>query len=61
MNGERNIKKRRRTWKSKDLASPCSVRVIFLIGVRRTYVLGSKSFRTDIQKPCQMEKAVRDI
>ena len=25
------------------------------------YVVGSKSFRPDIQKPRQMEKAVRDI
>ena len=25
------------------------------------YVVGSKSFRTDIQKPRQMENAVRDI
>ena len=25
------------------------------------YVVGSKSFRPDIQKPCQMENAVRDI
>ena len=26
-----------------------------------TYVVGSKSFRPDIQKPRQMENAVRDI
>ena len=26
-----------------------------------TYVVGSKSFRPDIQKPLQMENAVRDI
>ena len=24
------------------------------------YVVGSKSFRPDIQKPCQMENAVRE-
>ena len=29
--------------------------------VRCTYVVGSKSFRPDIQKPRQMENAVRDI
>ena len=29
--------------------------------VRHTYVVGSKSFRPDIQKPRQMENAVRDI
>ena len=28
---------------------------------RDTYVVGSKSFRPDIQKPRQMENAVRDI
>jgi hypothetical protein len=26
-----------------------------------TYVVGSKSFWPDIQKPCQMENSVRDI
>ena len=25
------------------------------------YVVGSKCFRPDIQKPCQIENAVRDI
>ena len=25
------------------------------------YVIGSKSFWPDIQKPCQMEKAARDM
>ena len=29
--------------------------------VRFTYLVGSKSFRPDIQKPRQMENAVRDI
>ena len=29
--------------------------------VSETYVVGSKSFRPDIQKPRQMENAVRDI
>ena len=28
---------------------------------QNTYVVGSKSFRPDIQKPHQMENAVRDI
>ena len=32
--------------------------VIHIINV---YVVGSKSFRPDIQKPHQMENAVRDI
>ena len=27
----------------------------------KTYVVGSKSFRPDVQKPRQMENAVRDI
>jgi hypothetical protein len=27
----------------------------------RRYVVGSKSFRPDVQKPRQMENAVRDI
>ena len=31
------------------------------IYITQTYVVGSKSFRTDIQKLCQMENAVRDI
>ena len=31
------------------------------ISVNMTYVLGSKSFRPDIQKPRQMENAVSDI
>ena len=29
--------------------------------ITHTYVVGSKSFRPDIQKPFQMENAVRDI
>ena len=29
--------------------------------LRQMYVVGSKSFRPDIQKPRQMENAVRDI
>ena len=29
--------------------------------LRYTYVVGSKSFRPNIQKPRQMENAVRDI
>ena len=29
--------------------------------VLKSYVVGSKSFRPDIQKPRQMENAVRDI
>ena len=29
--------------------------------IERRYVAGSKSFRPDIQKPRQMENAVRDI
>ena len=32
-----------------------------LIEIIVTYVVGCKSFRTDIQKPRQMENAVRDI
>ena len=37
---------------------------IYLHTVRlgsRIYVVWSKSFRPDIQKPCQMENAVKDI
>ena len=30
-------------------------------GLTETYVVGSKIFRPDIQKPRQMENAVRDI
>ena len=33
----------------------------YSIGQRVWYVVGSKSFRPDIQKPRQMENAVRDI
>ena len=33
----------------------------FNIKASATYVVGSKSFRSDIQKPRQMENAVRDI
>ena len=29
--------------------------------IQRLYVVGSKSFRPDIQKPRQMENVVRDI
>ena len=29
--------------------------------MKATYVVGSKSFRPDIEKPRQMENAVRDI
>jgi len=29
--------------------------------VVNTYVVGSKSFRPDVQKLCQMENAARDI
>ena len=35
------------------------VTLIRLVSVR--YAVGSKSSRPDIQKPCQMENAVRDI
>ena len=31
------------------------------IGLHVKYVVGSKSFRPDIEKPRQMENAVRDI
>ena len=31
------------------------------MGNNGTYVVGSKSFRPDIQKPRQMENAARDI
>ena len=37
-----------------------SIAAITLLTQNR-YVVGSKSFRPDIQKPCQMENAVRDI
>ena len=33
----------------------------YFSGEERVYVVGSKSFRPDIQKPRQMENAVRDI
>ena len=34
---------------------------IYVVTVKHNYVVGSKSFRPDIQKPRQMENAVRDI
>ena len=35
--------------------------LIWYLLERERYVAGSKNFRPDIQKPRQMEKAVRDI
>ena len=35
--------------------------IIFLVKYYSVYVVGSKIFRPDIQKPHQMENAVRDI
>ena len=37
------------------------MRYRFGLLVHAVYVVGSKSFRPDIQKPHQMENAVRDI
>ena len=38
-----------------------SIRKIYLKMQFTTYVVGSKSFRPDIEKPRQMENAVKDI
>ena len=45
---------------TKSLQCNMIVTLLPLIFVEQTYVVGSKSFRPDIKKPCQMENAVRD-
>ena len=42
------------------VSSDCKLKAAFE-GILNTYAVGSKSFRPDIQKPHQMENAVRDI
>ena len=39
-----------KSWSGRKLLNPTTL-----------YVVGSKSFRPDVQKPRQMENAVRDI
>ena len=46
---------------SNDSASSNTVGINVLAYVLWSYVVGSKSFLPDIQKPRQMENAVRDI
>ena len=35
--------------------------IVWCVVIKLTYVVGSKSFQPDIQKPRQMESAVKDI
>ena len=38
-----------------------TMQIFVFLGYYAEYVVGSKSFRPDVQKPRQMENAVRDI